>query len=130
MSKSSASALIVSLLVLVWMGCGDSVVGPVTDPDSTINVVDGCWFDIVVSSNPTTGYHWLLREPLDTQRLRLIATEYVGDPNPDGKAGVGGCEQWLFRALSTGSTVVCLGYAPFGDSTAFVDSADFSVVIW
>jgi len=79
-----------------------------TDPTQPILVKAGETFFIVVESNPTTGYHWEIVG--DLNGVELVSREYTaGEPVIPGSGGV---EVWIFKAVSSGETLVTLGNFP------------------
>src|SRR3712207_576029 len=77
-------SLLLIMLTLLLAGCGPEV----TDPDTPLEVEVGERFDIVVESNPTTGYEWRLIEPSDETVVRLLEQDCQGDvPMTVGSGG-------------------------------------------
>src|ERR1700690_1975890 len=98
------------------LGCGPDAPPPrprpgYRDASRPIAVKPGQEFELVVSSNATTGYHWRLKEPMDPSVGSFLATEYVGDPNPKQFTGVGGTEYWAFKAVNVGTAEIVLRYS-------------------
>ncbi|MEW6403745.1 MAG: protease inhibitor I42 family protein [Chloroflexota bacterium] len=81
-----------------------------TDLSTPIEVAAGNSFQVVVDTNPSTGYHWEMIGPLDERYLTYVSREYVADEPV--MPGSGGLEIWTFEAVSTGETVIVLGYYP------------------
>ena len=97
-------------------GCGVSPGGPgMLDPSSTPNItrtpflgVTGVPFSVTLDSNRTTGYSWILGEPLDTTMLQLDSHIYN---RPSATVpGAGGTETWTFTPLCAGATTLVLVY--------------------
>ena len=65
--------------------------------------------EIRLNSNPTTGYNWVLMEPLPVG-LRLVEQSYVADPAPEGITGSGGTQVFLFQGDRTGQRDLHLSY--------------------
>jgi inhibitor of cysteine peptidase len=100
------------------------------DPNEPVEVNAGSEFYIELHSNPTTGYTWEFIEPIDTLLLKLLDHEYVGDPNPDHKEGVGGRDVWHFLARQSGNTMISLIYhQPFNPDDPSAEEALFDVTI-
>ena len=98
-----------------------------TDPTQLITVKAGETFDLVVPSNPSTGYHWDIPPDLDTNLIEFAAQNYFAEQPVI--PGSGGMEVWTFRALNLGETTITLGYFPPGDATEPEETVVFSVAI-
>ena len=79
-----------------------------TDPTQLITVQAGKTFDIVLPSNPSTGYRWKLVEDLDASLIALVGQDYLAQQPV--LAGSGGMDVWTFRTINTGETEIKLGY--------------------
>ena len=79
-----------------------------TTPDSTIIVINGDSFSIVLESNKTTGYSWQLGSNSDSNIVHLLSTDYNA-PSTDMQ-GQGGKEVWTFKAESPGTVTIILQY--------------------
>ena len=97
-----------------------------TDPTQPILVNAGETFFIVVESNPSTGYHWEIVG--DLNGVELVSREYTaGEPVIPGSGGV---EVWIFKAVSSGETLVTLGsYPPDTNVTEPEQTTAFTVTI-
>ncbi len=81
-----------------------------TDSSSPINTTAGEEFNIVIESNPTTGYHWEIVGDLDPA-IEFISKDYNGDE--PAAPGSGGVDVWKFKALNPGGEArIILGYYP------------------
>jgi inhibitor of cysteine peptidase len=104
-----------------------------TDPGkrythAQLDVALGQEFNITLASNPTTGYHWELADPLDQAVVKLVASEYKDTQTR--MLGAGGQEIWTFRAVSRGQTLVNLKYVrPWEKDVAPVEIASFTVTV-
>jgi inhibitor of cysteine peptidase len=96
-----------------------------TDFTQLITVKAGETFDLVVPSNPSTGYRWDIIPELDETRIEFIAQDYVAEEPVI--PGSGGVDVWTFRALSPGDTTIVLGYYPPGDQTDPEEAVTFSI---
>jgi predicted secreted protein len=81
-----------------------------TNPDEPIQEPYGSTFIITQVANPTAGYQWVFTEPIDSNYLELVGEWYIPLPNPEDMEGVGGHEQWEFRAVNPGVTDINLAY--------------------
>jgi predicted secreted protein len=82
----------------------------VADTARAITLTAGQSFDLPLSANLTTGYHWVLRQKPDSAVIALVKEEYVPFPNPHHVVGSGGTDHWTFRAVRAGSTAFTLAY--------------------
>ncbi len=97
-------------IAFLLAACGGKEAGlTITDPSSPINTAAGDEFQIVIESNPTTGYHWEIVGDLDPA-LQFVVKDYNGDEPV--APGSGGVDVWKFKALSPGETHITLGYYP------------------
>jgi predicted secreted protein len=84
---------------------------PVTDPTQSLATDAGQEFQIVIESNPTTGYHWEIEGNLDESIVQFVSNDYRSTSAP-GLVGGGGVDMWTFKALKEGTTQITLGYHP------------------
>jgi predicted secreted protein len=107
MKKIFACLLLAALLA----ACSSKPTEP-TDPASTIEAKVGQEFEIVIESNPTTGYHWeIVEDSLDENIVQFVTREYESTSDP-GLLGGGGIDIWTFKALNAGEAKIMLGYYP------------------
>ncbi len=84
--------------------------------DSIIHVTAGNDFSISLDTNPTTGYHWELRQ-IEQREIIVEQSgdpEYTPDDHEDGMVGVGGTEVWQFHSIAAGEAVLHFVYCPPG----------------
>jgi predicted secreted protein len=81
-----------------------------TDPEQPIEVNAGNEFNIVVQSNPSTGYHWDLMGEPDANVAEFVSKDYKADEPV--LIGSGGVDIWVFKAVNSGETTILLGYYP------------------
>lgn len=98
-----------------------------TDPTQLITVRSGETFDIVLPSNPSTGYHWDILPELDTNLVAFVQKDYLAEQPV--APGSGGMDVWTFRAVNPGETTVVLGNYPPGDTTEPEDVVTFSIQV-
>ncbi len=79
-----------------------------TDPSQPIEVQTGETFNIVIESNPTTGYHWEIIGELSN--IEFVSKDYQADEPV--ATGSGGIDIWTFKAVSSGEAQIALGYFP------------------
>jgi inhibitor of cysteine peptidase len=96
---------------------GNGGVYTADDAGQTISASAGERFDLVLPSNPTTGYRWKMAQSPDGEVVRLYRNDYTSES--PGTIGGGGHETWTFRAVSPGSTALTMQYvAPDGRRVA------------
>ena len=66
-------------------------------------------FEIVLASNPTTGFGWSLAKKLDTNKVELLSSDYI--PTKPQLTGSGGSEVWCFIAVKSGKTKIVFKYS-------------------
>jgi len=92
---------------------GNGGVYTADDAGRAISAQSGERFDLVLKSNPSTGYHWKLAQTPNGEIVRLYRNEYTADS--PGRIGGGGHETWTFRAVAPGATTIRMQYvAPDG----------------
>lgn len=64
-------------------------------------------FEIVLPSNPTTGYDWTI-EISNSNIVRNISHKFVADSS--GRVGVGGNTTWTLRTGITGDAILTFKY--------------------
>ena len=121
--KKNLSFLICSLVL--W-GCTQSA--QFSDPAQPIEVVAGNQFQIVLDSNPTTGYHWEFVEEVDGSVIQFVSKDYNADEPV--MPGSGGTDVWTFKALVAGETHITLGYySPSNDPEPPQQTITFTVTV-
>ena len=96
-----------------------------SDPTQLITVQAGATFDIVVPSNPSTGYHWAIIPELDETIIQSTGQSYVAEQPI--LAGSGGMDVWTFQAVGAGDTTIVLGYYPPGNENDPEEVLTFSM---
>jgi inhibitor of cysteine peptidase len=104
-----------------------NVLPDATDPSQPITVKAGETFDIVLSSNPTTGYRWNLIGDLDANVVQLIGQDYISQQPV--LVGSGGVDVWTFRAINAADATIVLGYYPPGNETEPDKTVTFSIQV-
>ena len=98
-----------------------------TDPTQLITATAGETFDIVLPSNPSTGYHWEILPELDETIVEFVAQNYIAEQPV--APGSGGMDVWTFRAVNPGNTTVVLGYYPPDNTTDPDEVVTFSIQV-
>jgi inhibitor of cysteine peptidase len=96
-----------------------------TDHTQLITVKAGETFELVVPSNPSTGYHWDTLPELDVNVVEFVGQDYI--PEQPIKPGSGGVDVWTFRAVNAGETTIALGYYPPDIDTDPEETVTFSI---
>ena len=121
-----AAALLAAALLLA--GCGGSSTERFEDP-SSIEVDAGTEFEVVLDSNPTTGYEWRLAEEPDAAVVEYVGSEYAQDPDSEGLDGAGGQETLTFKAGDAGSTTIELEYVFAGGERRTATKRDIPLTV-
>ncbi len=98
-----------------------------TDPTQLITVQAGQTFDLVLTSNPSTGYRWQLVEELDPGLLELMDQNYI--PQEPSAIGSGGVDVWTMRAVNSGDATIMLGYYPPDNDNEPAETIIFSIEV-
>lgn len=98
---------------------GAAPVQTLTDPASgtDVRMRVGNTLVLKLDSNATTGYQWVVLEQ-DAGKLELVSEDYATDPHPPGMVGVGGHQQFVFKALVTGKSALVLRYQRSNEDVA------------
>jgi predicted secreted protein len=100
-----------------------------TSPGQTIETGPGKTFQIIIDSNPTTGYHWEIIGELDKNVVEFVSKNYQSTGQP-GLVGGGGVDIWTFKAVAAGETKITLGdYPPSNSATAPAQTETFTVKV-
>lgn len=121
------ASLVVCVVGLLLAACGAEE--PVfTDPGATFEVQPGDRFTVVLESNASTGFSWVLERPLDTDVVTEVESVYV-EPDTD-LVGAPGRQEITFEAVGDGSTFIQLWYIrSFDDPPEAADRAQFEVIV-
>lgn len=98
-----------------------------TDPTQLITVQAGETFDLVLTSNPSTGYRWQLVEELDANIVELVDQAYIAQDST--AIGSGGVDVWTMRALNSGDATIMLGYYPPDNDNEPAETIIFSIEV-
>lgn len=106
----------------------------ITDPQKTLMVgQEESLATINLSSNPTTGYVWLLTA-YDPALLKIVKHRYIVPANIENKVGVSGIEQWQFtiKPNSVGPQLTKIHFIharPWDVDHTMIEEKTFSVVV-
>ncbi|MBT4524234.1 MAG: protease inhibitor I42 family protein [Phycisphaerae bacterium] len=102
---------------------------PFSDVDSERKIVlsVGRTFEIVLPSNPTTGYSWTLL----IENPKIISNEsHAYTPDAGGRVGVGGNTIWNLKARKEGETSLTFSYQrPWEENTQPTKVVSFTVSV-
>ncbi|MGA1844255.1 MAG: protease inhibitor I42 family protein [bacterium] len=88
------------------------------DDGTTITVDVGDTISIVLESNVTTGYQWVLDTgELNTDVVSKKSNQYFPGNATGYIVGAGGFEQWIFEAEDDGTTTIKLDYKRTWETT-------------
>jgi inhibitor of cysteine peptidase len=96
-----------------------------TDHTQLITVTAGETFELVVPSNPSTGYHWNIVPELDANIAEFVGQDYIAEEPV--APGSGGMDVWTFRAVNPGDTTIVLGYYPPDNDSDPDETVTFSI---
>lgn len=95
-----------------------------------IKVKKGYMFEVKLKSNPTTGYSWMLSEPVDSTIIEFDKKEFVSDNDPSNPMiGAGGTEIWIFSGVDVGKTNIKLKYARNWEDEENVKTKEYIVKV-
>lgn len=80
-----------------------------TQSDCPVRLQVGQKLTLILPSDPTTGYRWLLQNP-GQPLLRSLGPEVFSDPENSGVVGGAGQSMWRFEAKQQGSGALLLVY--------------------
>ncbi|MFH0855430.1 MAG: protease inhibitor I42 family protein [Candidatus Omnitrophota bacterium] len=96
--------------------------------DKIVKAVAGKEFVIDLKSNITTGFQWQLAKAVDKEYLILTGLRYI--TKKSRITGSGGKEEWAFRAVKPGRTVISFQYVrPWEKKAAPADEKRFVIKI-
>ena len=82
---------------------------------------------VTLESNATTGYSWALVQNSDDSVLIKTGNEYIAPQTT--LIGAGGHEEWTFKALKKGTSIISLGYSRPWESTPPAKTFTLTVVV-
>lgn len=89
-------------------GLSKGLTTKISDPTVPIEIKIGQEFVINLESNPATGYHWQLADPVNEDILKVIKSGYKS--KIENLAGAGGQGVWVFKAVKEGKTKISFKY--------------------
>ncbi|MFN8413557.1 MAG: protease inhibitor I42 family protein [Anaerolineales bacterium] len=125
-------AYLVFVMTVLLTACGSQPTAvpayAPTDPSTPIEVMAGSDFQIIVESNPSTGYHWQVMNDWDPNVFVTNGSEYQST-SPSGVVGGGGVDVWSLKAVNSGQDVFTLGYFPPGANTSATQTVTFTIKV-
>lgn len=102
--------------------------GAIRDPVSgaEIDMRLGETVDLLLTSNPTTGYFWYVTRN-EGGTVVSVSDTYTADPAPEGLVGSGGVQLFIFEAVAIGDGDLTLSYQRSEDDVA--DTIDLRITV-
>jgi inhibitor of cysteine peptidase len=126
MHKILTLGLVILTAGALMLGCA----APPTvysDPSKAIEVASGSQFTLALKGNATTGFTWAA--DYDKTLFSLAEDKYVTDQNPQGMVGVGGTQNFTFKALKAGKGTIACKYARTWESVPPAQTLTFNVTV-
>lgn len=114
--------------LLLAAACGDHGNGNYDNPAEPVRVRAGSEFTLVVKSNPSTGYEWVLMDSASLGPVQFVSKDY-SDARDASDPRASGIEHWRFRAPAAGSGIVTLVYKRPGPPGPVGALAQFNVFV-
>jgi inhibitor of cysteine peptidase len=125
---SFGMGMLLCAALAVSAGCADAVRLDDADNGGSVTLAAGDSLEVVLESNPTTGYSWRLVEIPDCLEQEGDA-EYDSDAAP-GMVGAGGEETWVFTAVEPGEGSLTLEYTrPWEEESDPAGTFEIEVVV-
>ncbi len=85
-------------------------------------------FQVVLKSNPTTGYSWMAK--YDSNYVKLINSRYIPYKTKPGIVGSGGIQIFTFKAIKPGKTVIMMQYQrPWAETVPPLKEVRYNLII-
>jgi inhibitor of cysteine peptidase len=95
-----------------------------------VKVAVGDTLAIVLESNPTTGFMWVLADNSDEGVLQEAGHRFEADSTDPPPIGAGGVEVWTFKALAGGESTISMEYRrPWEQGVEPAETFTFTVVV-
>lgn len=105
--------ILISLSIFVLtVGCKPKVMLTANNDTENIEIKKKHKFEVVLTSNPSTGYKWHFVEPIDSTIIKLESRQFIKDTttaNP--MMGSAGKEKFTFQGVGKGNTTIKMLYA-------------------
>ena len=73
---------------------------------------------IELTTNPSTGFTWIMASKIKPKIISLEKKEYKKDDRTMGMVGAGGIETWTFKTLKAGKLFLYMKYQRVSDEKA------------
>jgi predicted secreted protein len=100
-----------------------------TDTAETLRAAPGPEFKVVIRSNQSTGYQWVLVDSARLGPVRSAGSVYTVPPELRDRTGTDGAERWTFQALRPGEGTISLIHIRPWENTAPRDTTRFRVIV-
>lgn len=98
------------------------------DNGKTIEAAIGASVVITLAENQTTTVHWQDKpEQAGDATISEVTSEYITDPNPDGRMGVGGKREFHFKVESAGTVKLTFKSAHISDPNDVYDTFEVTL---
>ena len=125
MKRVAIVLVAITLLGIALTACGPTENPVYTDEKQPITVGVGQQFNIVVDSNPTTGFQWTAA--FDGKLLAQMGKVYA--PPAQAVPGAGGKDTFTFQGVAPGTTDLTLNYARSFESVPPAQKKVFKVTV-
>jgi inhibitor of cysteine peptidase len=99
------------------------------DKGSSIELEKGEEITILLDSNPTTGYSWILGEEMDSTIVELTDSMFLQTEKEKELVGAGGSEVFTFEAKNSGHTEIVLCYQRPWEEAELKDEFIFNIEV-
>lgn len=100
------------------------------DNGKTIDVAVGTQINLTLGENQTTPVHWQdLPEIEGDATISDVTSEYITDPNPDGRMGVGGNRVFKFETKTAGTIKLAFTSTHIANKEEVYDKFEVTLVV-
>lgn len=137
MKKMMVLSLMLVLIAGALIACGSGNQGNSTkdleltgaDNGKTIDVAVGTKIKLALSENQTTPVHWQDKPEIQGDAtISEVTSEYITDPNSDGKVGVGGKREFYFKVESPGTAKIVFKATHISDANDVYETFEVTLV--
>lgn len=123
-----AAGVLALALVVACTGGGSELTLREADNGAVVTVDAGQRLRVVLKSNQSTPYRWVMRSaPSDRVLIQMGDASYL--PGSTGKIGEPGHEVWEFQAVASGTTTIGLSYESLGTEPRPIGSWSATVTV-
>jgi inhibitor of cysteine peptidase len=117
------------LLFGLFNATGKNVVVTKAQHQSKIKVLKNTEFQVLLDSNPTTGFSWRVLS-FDSTILQMKKEEFLADKSAEDRVGAGGKQIFKFKTIANGTTDLQLIYQrPWEKDTSRADRFRVKIVV-